>query len=180
MTSGNYCSCKTLVTFSKRISNRARVNRFRNERITCIAPALALFLDSRFPTVGAVSTFFFPPFPLFFFFPPFLQATGRRLAGTASRRLRFEFSNPYNSPYTPFVPFTPPARRGAQQTACDMFSRIPPPATPCSHPHPVHRPFDETYRPPYMWQTYWSFRAPPLLSFAPFSSLFLRICFGSR
>lgn len=63
-------------------------------------------------------------FLIFFFFFP---AAGRRLAGTASRRLRFEFSNPYNSPYTPFAPFTPPARRDvAHNKRRAICSRIPP------------------------------------------------------
>lgn len=40
-------------------------------------------------------------FPIFFFSA---SSTGRRLAGTASWRLCFEFSSPYNSPYTPSRP----------------------------------------------------------------------------
>lgn len=112
-----------------------------------------------------------PFFLLSFFFFPFFASSSGASAGRngIAAPPRFEFSNPYNSPYHLIPPCSLSSRlhrrhdvaRNKRRAIC---SRIPfPPYLHPLSPFAIRRPFDETYRGPPLrtlssntvWLTYW-------------------------
>lgn len=100
--------------------------------------------------VSAIPRFFYP----FLFFSSSGASAGRNDVAAPPLWV----FQPLQFPIHPFRPVytADTTRRGAQQTACDMFSYSP-------FPTLFRRPFDEKYRSPlHMWQTYWSFQHSPI------------------